>query len=183
MISTKLYNIYELSKRGCHGLSEACPWIVYFFSCQQLFKPEGATGKAKLARTSCQCNKRYCMEPSYRKSIQHFNDPGHAHELTFSCYKRLPLLSRDQTRWWFTEAVDRSRVELDYSLLCYAIMPEHVHLIVLPKKVDYNISWFLKRVKQSVSRRAKVWLRENDLKWYSKLTICHDRKKKEFHFW
>jgi putative transposase len=62
-------------------------------------------------------------------------------------------------------------------------MPEHVHLIVLPKKVDYNISWFLKQVKQSVSRRAKAWLRENDPQWYSKLTICRDGKKKAFRFW
>ncbi len=123
------------------------------------------------------------MESFCRKRVRHFNDPGHAHELTFSCYKRLPLLSRDRSRWWLIEAIDRTRARLDYFVLCYVIMPEHVHLIILPKKADYNIPWFLKRVKQSVSRKAKTWLRENNPQWCTKLTISREGKKKELRFW
>jgi putative transposase len=45
----------------------------------------------------------------HRKKLQHFNLPGHAHELTFSCYRRLPLLSRDRTRQWMIEAIESAR--------------------------------------------------------------------------
>ena len=39
-----------------------------------------------------------------RKVRRTFNDIGHAHELTFSCYRGLPLLSEDRTRRWVIEA-------------------------------------------------------------------------------
>ncbi|MDA0835649.1 MAG: hypothetical protein O2955_13865 [Planctomycetota bacterium] len=31
------------------------------------------------------------------------NEPGHAHELTFSCYHRLPLLSRERSCRWLAD--------------------------------------------------------------------------------
>lgn len=31
----------------------------------------------------------------HRKTIKQFHEPGHLHELTFSCYRRLPLLTND----------------------------------------------------------------------------------------
>ena len=65
-----------------------------------------------------------------RKKVKHFNYTGHAHELTFSCYRRLPLLSRDRTRDWMIEAIDKAPKERDFSVLAYVIMPEHVHIIV-----------------------------------------------------
>jgi len=34
----------------------------------------------------------------HRKRVRHFDDAGHFHELTFSCYRRLPLLTDDE--WW-----------------------------------------------------------------------------------
>lgn len=34
----------------------------------------------------------------FRKKLKHYNLPGHAHYLTFSCHKRMQLLSKDRTR-------------------------------------------------------------------------------------
>ncbi len=33
----------------------------------------------------------------HRKRVKHFHEPGDLHELTFSCYRRLPLLTRKLT--------------------------------------------------------------------------------------
>ena len=45
-------------------------------------------------------------------SIRHlrhsFNDPGHAHEFTFCCYRGYKLLSKDRPREWFVDALDRA---------------------------------------------------------------------------
>ena len=40
-----------------------------------------------------------------RKKVKHYDLPGNAHYLTFSCYHGLPLLSKDRTRLWFLEAL------------------------------------------------------------------------------
>jgi len=33
-----------------------------------------------------------------RKRVRHFDEAGHAHFLTFSCYRRMPLLCKDRSR-------------------------------------------------------------------------------------
>jgi len=79
--------------------------------------------------------------------------------------------------------MDQARRTLEYSLLCYVIMPEHVHLIVHPRQAEYDTSQFLKRVKQSVSRRAKVWLSETSSSWLDRLTVYNEGKGSDFRFW
>ena len=32
-------------------------------------------------------------EMGHRKRVRYYDEPGHCHELTFSCYRRLPLLT------------------------------------------------------------------------------------------
>ena len=83
----------------------------------------------------------------------------------------------------FCDAVNTTSKSLNISVWAYVIMPEHVHLLVLPNEEDYYISQFLKRVKQSVSRRARSWLAENDTKWLEKLTINRTDGKNVFRFW
>ena len=38
-----------------------------------------------------------------------FNDSGHAHELTFSCYRGFPFLKAERTCRWLAEAIDVAR--------------------------------------------------------------------------
>ena len=69
-----------------------------------------------------------------------YNDPGHAHELTFSCYRRYRFLSRESTCEWLAEAIDAARRELQYDLWAFVFMPDHVHLIVYPRQRVSNTS-------------------------------------------
>ncbi len=48
------------------------------------------------------------MNVPHRKRIQHYHEPGDVHELTFSCYRRKPLLTNDVWCSDLAEAVDRS---------------------------------------------------------------------------
>ncbi len=50
-----------------------------------------------------------------RKMVKHY-DSGEPHFLTFSCYRRLPLLSKDRTRRWFVEALDEARIAHGFHL-------------------------------------------------------------------
>ena len=54
---------------------------------------------------SCGGNDGKMKEPDVatdrrRKTVRHFDEPGHAHFLTFSCYGRMPLLGKDRSRGW-----------------------------------------------------------------------------------
>ncbi|MCK4729150.1 MAG: transposase, partial [Desulfobacterales bacterium] len=112
----------------------------------------------------------------------HFNDPGHAHFLTFSCYQQIPLLSREQTRRWFVQAIVNARERHNFALIAYVIMPEHAHLLIYPLLSVYDIALFLRAIKQSVSRKAKYFLREHNQYWLEKLTVRRGSRT-VFRFW
>ncbi len=125
---------------------------------------------------------KYKKEQQLRKTIRHYNIPCHAHFLTFSCYQQLPLLSLKLTKRWLIEAIVNAKKKYEYALWAYVIMPEHVHLLVYPMIEEYNISFFVKTIKQSVSRKAKHYLKENNTEWLNKLTIKRGSKN-VFRFW
>jgi hypothetical protein len=71
---------------------------------------------------------RACVE----KRRQRFHEPGQPRALTFSCYRRLPFLMRDQVREWLRDALLAACLEFDFQIWAYVVMPEHLHLLVYP---------------------------------------------------
>ena len=61
-----------------------------------------------------------------RKTVKHYDVFGDAHFLTFSCYHQIPLLSKDRTRLWFIEELNKARTKHQFDLWAWVIMPEHV---------------------------------------------------------
>ena len=68
----------------------------------------------------------------HRKRVKHYHEPGDLHELTFSCYSRLPLLTNNQWRRWLARCIDEANREEGIRLAGFVFMPEHVHLLVWP---------------------------------------------------
>lgn len=118
-----------------------------------------------------------------RKCRKSFDIEGHAHELTFSCYRRMRLLNHDRTREWFADSLERSRSELGFLLLAYVIMPEHVHVLVFPRSPECTVARILKAVKEPVSRRAVRWLRDRDTNSLARLRVEYSSGRVEHHFW
>jgi putative transposase len=122
-------------------------------------------------------------EPKSRKTRRSINEPGHAHFLTFSCWQRLPLLNRDRSRQWMIEVIEKVRTELNVALGAYVIMPEHVHLLILPRDTTIPVRRILAALKAPVSKRAKAFLIEsNQQEWIQKLTIMQGNRE-AFRFW
>lgn len=111
-----------------------------------------------------------------------YNEPGHAHELTFSCFHRFPFLSKDRTCEWLADAIRTAKRELNYSLWAYVFMPDHVHLIVYPNNRIYDDSDFLKAIKEPVSRKATQFLKQNASEWLPRIRV-HRGDRVEHHFW
>jgi putative transposase len=80
------------------------------------------------------------------------------------------------------EAVGRASKKHDFAVLSYVIMPEHAHLLILPRKQDYDIAGILKSIKQSVAKKAKQFLELNDSEWLERLT-AKKGDRKVFRFW
>ena len=92
--------------------------------------------------------------PPIRKTCRRYNVPGHARFLTFSCFHRRAFLSRDRSRGWMIDAIELARQKHAFDLWAWVIMPEHVHLLLFPRRWRYSISGILATMKQSVTQRA-----------------------------
>jgi putative transposase len=101
---------------------------------------------------------------------QNFNDPGDAHELTFSCFQRFAFLKAQRVCQWLKEAIDQARVKLDFSLWAYVIMPEHVHLIVCPRQPVYDVADIRRAIKEPVARKGIEYLSLHASHWLPRVT-------------
>jgi putative transposase len=95
-----------------------------------------------------------------RKTCRRYNEPGHAHALTFTCFHGQAFLSKDRSRLWTIDAIDKAREKHRFHLWAYVIMPEHVHLLIWPTTPGYSISAILKSIKQSVARSAITYVQQ-----------------------
>jgi putative transposase len=118
-----------------------------------------------------------------RKKRRSSNVPGVAHEFTFSCYKGLPLLNQDRTRTWLADALNRTRKTWNVELWAYVVMPEHVHLLLLPCAHEYKIAQILQSIKQPVARRAMALLRRSQSDWLKTLRVPDHCDQASYHFW
>lgn len=110
------------------------------------------------------------------------NEPGHAHELTFSCYHGYPFLRAERTCTWFAEAIEAARKEYDFALWAYVFMPEHAHLLIYPRQPVYDISAILKAIKEPVGRKAIGHLTKHAPDWLPRITVRRG-KRVERRFW
>ena len=71
----------------------------------------------------------------------------------------------------------------DLDLWAYVIMPEHTHLLIHPRKQQYSISSILSSLKQPVSKKAILYVKQHAP---SKLVIMADSQpngKTSYRFW
>jgi len=107
----------------------------------------------------------------FSKRRRRFDEERMPRELTFSCYKRFPLLNRDRSRRWFIDALNETRQRWPVDLWAWVIMPEHVHLLVAPREAGISIGRFQGEIKERTARPAIAWLEEYAPKCLSRITV------------
>lgn len=65
--------------------------------------------------------------------LKHYDHDGRARFITFCTHRKLPLLTNNIYRRIVTRSIDEVRTESGFKLLGYVIMPEHVHLVMVPR--------------------------------------------------
>jgi putative transposase len=118
----------------------------------------------------------------FSKRRRRYNELGEPRELTFSCFRHFPLLSRDRTREWFRESLDVARKELGFQLWAYVLMPNHVHLLVYPRNSGDRMPAFLQAIKEPVGRKAIAHLRKHAPDWLTRLRV-QEGSRVRYRFW
>ena len=121
------------------------------------------------------------MEDINNKKLHHWNTPGHAHELTFSCYRRADYLADDKACVMFIEELEKSRKIYSFKIWAYVLMHTHVHLLIWPENTSYDIAKILSGTKGIMSKRYRLFLRETKRVRHDDLCI-NKRGKQSFNY-
>jgi putative transposase len=123
------------------------------------------------------------LMPQKFKTCRRYNEAGHAHAITFCCFRRLELFSRARCCRWLVEAIELARRRHEFDLWAYVFMPEHVHLLIWPRGEIYSIRKILGTIKLPVTRRALSFVRERAPSFLQSMTDRQPNGDCHYRFW
>ena len=118
-----------------------------------------------------------------RKQCKRINEPGNAHCLTFTCFRNRQWLVSDRSCQWMADAINRTGAKHQLDIWAYVIMPEHVHLLFLPRESDYSIGRILTTMKQSVSNRVLQTVRKTHPEFLENMADVQPNGNVSYRFW
>ncbi|MFI5115775.1 MAG: transposase [Terriglobales bacterium] len=62
--------------------------------------------------------------------LKRYQQARDLHFITFSCYRRQPLLGSAPAKRLFEQALEQARRAYGFYVASYVVMPEHVHLLI-----------------------------------------------------
>jgi putative transposase len=120
---------------------------------------------------------------THHKTVPRAHEPGDCHEITFSCYRRMPLLTNDDCRLMLAESVDRAVAGHDFRLVAFVFMPEHVHRLVYTTTPQPRLDLLLKAIQRPFSFRVKQALVAARDPLLRELTVRERPGLERFRFW
>ncbi|MEW4455597.1 transposase [Bremerella sp. JC817] len=120
---------------------------------------------------------------AHRKQVRRYKGSSHLHELTFSTYRRFPLLTSDPWRRIVAARLDSGCELARFHLFAFVFMPEHVHLLVDPTESSATVSKLLAWTKRQSSVGIKQLLLQHQSPLLAKLTIQQRPGQQTFRFW
>ena len=86
--------------------------------------------------------------------LKRYQQMGHLHFVTFSCYRRQTHLEAATAKDLFEDALERIRCRYDFQVVGYVAMPDHIHLLVSEPRRE-SLAVGLQALKLSVARRCE----------------------------
>jgi putative transposase len=108
--------------------------------------------------------------------LKRFHQSGQTHFVTFSCYRRSPLLAAARNKRIFEAALVRVRGSFGLCVYGYVVMPEHVHLLISEPQRG-TLAEAIKSLKQGVARRL---LRDGEHFWQKRYYDFNIRSHRQF---
>ncbi len=125
-----------------------------------------------------------------RNPLRRYYGLGDLHFVTFSCYRRRPLLGTPRSRDCFVRVLAKVRSGHEFLLFGYVVMPEHIHLLLSEPKKG-TLSTALQVLKQNTSRallekRRKAFEKPQSLgsqQPYTFARVFWQRRFYDFNVW
>ncbi|MFG0244060.1 MAG: transposase [Phycisphaerales bacterium JB054] len=111
-----------------------------------------------------------------RKTLRRYED-GRARFVTFSTYRRLPLLANNAIKDRFASHLAHVRAQTGLRLFAWVVMPDHVHLVFLPG--EQSGSTVLNGLKSPFAREVLARWRELEAPILDRVTDDAGRQR----FW
>ncbi len=89
------------------------------------------------------------------KGLVRYQICGALHFITFSCYRRRPLLADTCGYNTFEHELEPLRAKYEFTVSGYVLMPEHVHLLVGEPR-NTSLATALQLLKQNTSRKLNI---------------------------
>lgn len=64
--------------------------------------------------------------------LRRYDQPGHVHFWTISCYRRLSFFWHDPVKQVVIDGLRVLQARFNICLIGYVVMPEHVHILIFP---------------------------------------------------
>src|ERR1700689_620960 len=104
--------------------------------------------------------------------LKRYYGTGSLHFITWSCYRRKPLLSDPARPDLVLTVLEIMRVRYRFAVIGYVAMPEHVHLLIseplISERTTGDPSEIIQAVKLSVSRRVAIAAEFSGRFWQSR---------------
>jgi len=97
------------------------------------------------------------QDGTIRKRMKRWESGPPVRFLTFSCHKGVPVFNAPAPRDHFASCLARARLKYAFRLIAWVVMPEHVHVILVPPRGEDDeptMSAILTSIKQPVAQRA-----------------------------
>jgi putative transposase len=135
---------------------------------------EGGLSKTRLHRM------KYSQK---HKKVKHYHEPGDMHELTFSCFHQMKLLTNDAWRTILSRSIDDACSKIGCTLTAFVYMPDHVHLLIADIQAAEQVSDFLSLVKEPTSTQIHVQLQAANSRLCERLTVQERPGRMVFRYW
>ena len=83
--------------------------------------------------------------------LKHYDNLGTPRFVTLCCYHLRPSLRNEMAQALFIKHLDAARVKHGFQLLAYVVMPEHVHLVLLPPD-GMKLGLVIREIKSKMAR-------------------------------
>jgi len=111
------------------------------------------------------------------RGLQRFQQSGHSHFVTFSCYRRQPYFDSVAAFDLFVGCLEEMRRRFEMCVYGYVVMPEHVHLLV-SEPTRATLADAIHFLKLSFAKRLRSQRREKPGSFWQKR--YYDRNVKDY---
>ncbi|MCB9853238.1 MAG: transposase [Phycisphaerales bacterium] len=86
--------------------------------------------------------------------LRRYDEPGHIHFWTISCYRRLAFFWEDSMKQVVVESLHELQTRRGICLIAYVVMPEHVHIILYPHAKGSDVPIPISKLLHAFKRRV-----------------------------